>query len=105
MGAWLKSNVESRAVCFRTGALEGDNLGVVAAGNLVIAGADDFPCADQHRADLRIWTGAARRFCRQPAGQAQIFFVLRARASLGQRAILFSAEARPFLAPGRPCAP
>ena len=67
------------------GVLERVDFGVIAAGEFVIAGGDNFPAPHEHRADQRIGTGSAGRFARQTAGQAQIFFVLSARASFGQR--------------------
>jgi hypothetical protein len=62
--AWLECDVEPRAFGFGTGLFERDNLGVIAAGESVVAGADDFAAANQHGADGGIGAGATGSFPR-----------------------------------------
>ena len=85
MTARLKRDVERRAFGFGAGLFESDDLGVIAARDSMVTGADDFAAAHQHCADHGIGTGSARGLLRQAAGQAQITPVLHAPNRLGQR--------------------
>ena len=72
MAAGLEIEVEGRAArpCARM--LECVDFGMIAAGKMMITGADDFIAADQDRADHRIGTRSAGGFLREPAGKPHV---------------------------------
>ena len=101
MAARLERDIERRPLGLGAGLFERVDFGMVAAGKVVIAGADDLAAAHEHGADHRIGAGSSRGFARQTTGQAQIAPVLLGSLGAGQCYSLLGRES-PDLACGKP---